>query len=50
MPYLLVHHKVADFSKWKLAYDAHSPARQKAGLKEASATQYRRSKRGDPFI
>jgi hypothetical protein len=29
------HHKVADFSKWKPAYDAHLPARQKAGLKEA---------------
>ena len=34
MPYLLVRHKVAEFSKWKRAYDAHSPARQKAGLKE----------------
>jgi hypothetical protein len=26
--------RVADFSKWKPAYDAHLPARQKAGLKE----------------
>jgi hypothetical protein len=34
MPYLLVRHKVADFSQWKPAYDAHSPAREKAGLKE----------------
>lgn len=34
MPYLLVRHKVADFSKWKPVYDAHLPARQKAGLKE----------------
>ena len=34
MPYVLVRHKVADFSKWKPAYDAHLPARQKAGLKE----------------
>ena len=34
MNYLLVRHKVADFSKWKEAYDAHSPARQKAGLTE----------------
>jgi hypothetical protein len=34
MPYLLVRHKVADFSKWKSAYEAHSGARQKAGLKE----------------
>jgi hypothetical protein len=34
MPYLLVRHKVSDFSKWKAAYDGHEPARQKAGLKE----------------
>ena len=34
MPYLLVRHKVADFSTWKPVYDAHLPARQKAGLKE----------------
>ena len=34
MPYLLVRHKVADFSRWKPAYDAHLSARQKAGLKE----------------
>ncbi len=34
MPHLLVRHKVSDFSKWKSAYDAHSPARREAGLKE----------------
>jgi hypothetical protein len=34
MPYLLVRHKVADFSKWKPVYDDHLPARQKAGLKK----------------
>jgi uncharacterized protein YeaO (DUF488 family) len=34
MPYGLVRHKVADFAKWKPHYDAHLPARQKAGLKE----------------
>jgi hypothetical protein len=34
MPYILVRHKVADFSKWKPVYYAHLPARQKAGLKE----------------
>ncbi len=34
MPYLLVRHKVADFSTWKAAYDSHSQARQKAGLQE----------------
>jgi hypothetical protein len=31
---MLVRHKVADFTKWKPVYDAHSSARQKAGLKE----------------
>jgi hypothetical protein len=34
MNYVLVRHKVADFSKWKPVYDAHLPARQKADLKE----------------
>jgi heme-degrading monooxygenase HmoA len=34
MPYILVRHKVADFSKWKPVYDAHLPARQEAGIKE----------------
>ncbi|HEY6676719.1 MAG TPA: hypothetical protein VIZ87_08010 [Terrimicrobium sp.] len=34
MPYILIRHKVADFSKWKPAYDAHLTARQEAGLKE----------------
>ena len=34
MNYGLVRHKVADFSKWKPVYDAHLPARQKAGMKE----------------
>jgi len=34
MPHLLVRHKVSDFSKWKSAYDAHSPARTAGGLKE----------------
>jgi hypothetical protein len=34
MRYLLVRHKVAEFEQWKSAYDAHLPARQKAGLKE----------------
>jgi hypothetical protein len=32
--HMLIRHKVADFAKWKPAYDAHSSARQKAGLKE----------------
>ena len=34
MPYLLIRHKVADFSKWKPAYDSHFTVRQDAGLKE----------------
>ena len=34
MIHMLVRHKVADFPKWKPLYDAHSSARQKAGLKE----------------
>src|SRR6266403_5561936 len=34
MTYVLVRHKVADFSKWKAEYDANLPTRQKAGLEE----------------
>src|SRR5207249_10414193 len=34
MNYLLIRHKVADFAKWKPAYDAHGRARANAGLKE----------------
>ena len=36
MNYVLIHHQVNDFGKWKAAYDAHGPERQKAGLKEVS--------------
>jgi hypothetical protein len=36
MNYVLVHHQVSDFAKWKPIYDAHESARQKAGLKEVS--------------
>ncbi len=36
MNYLLVHHQVNDFAKWKVGYDAHGNMRQKAGLKEVS--------------
>ena len=35
MYYLLIRHQVADFAKWKLAYDAHRPIQQQAGLTEA---------------
>ncbi len=34
MPYLLVRHKVRDFSTWKPVYDAHLPTREAAGLRE----------------
>lgn len=34
MPHIMIRHKVADFGKWKSAYDAHSFARASAGLKE----------------
>jgi hypothetical protein len=34
MNYVLVRHKVADFSKWKPVYDAHLPARQAASATE----------------
>lgn len=33
--YMLVRHKVRDFSVWKLGYDAHLPKRVEAGLTEA---------------
>ncbi len=32
--YLLVRHKVRDFSVWKSGYDAHLPKRREAGLSE----------------
>jgi len=34
MNYILIRHKVEDFSKWKPAYDGHASARASAGLKE----------------
>ena len=33
--YLLIRHKVRDFSMWKTGYDAHLPKRVEAGLTEA---------------
>jgi uncharacterized protein YeaO (DUF488 family) len=32
--YLLVRHKVRDFSEWKRSYDAHQSMREAAGLTE----------------
>ena len=34
MIHLLIRHKVADFAKWKVGYDAHANARQAAGLRQ----------------
>jgi heme-degrading monooxygenase HmoA len=34
MNHLLIRHKVADFAKWKRAYNAHAAVRHAAGLKE----------------
>jgi hypothetical protein len=34
MAHLLVRHKVANYARWKRAYEAHSLARRKAGLRE----------------
>lgn len=32
--FMLVRHKVKDFTAWKAGYDAHSPKRDEAGLTE----------------
>lgn len=45
MAYLLVRHKVRNFSKWKRAYDAHARARRKAGLRQKSLLRNLRSPR-----
>ena len=51
MTYLLVRHKIADFSKWKAEYDAHLPTRQKAGLEEEHLLRNNRQPgRGSPFV
>ncbi len=33
MTYMLVRHKVADFSRWKRVFDAHAAAQQASGMK-----------------
>ena len=33
MPYLLIRHKVADYAKWKRAFDAHGATRRSGGSK-----------------
>jgi len=39
MAHLIIRHKVADFAKWKTAFDAHADARRKAGSR--GGTLYR---------
>ena len=34
MIHVLIRHKVADFTKWKVMYDSHAGKRQEAGFKE----------------
>ena len=33
MPYLLIHHTVEDYDRWKKAFDEHASMRQAAGSK-----------------
>ncbi len=33
MPYLLIHHTVEDYDRWKPVFDEHAPLRQAAGSK-----------------
>ncbi len=32
MPQLLVRHKIADYAKWKVAFDAHAPVQKSIGI------------------
>jgi len=34
MTHLLVRHKIADFAKWKVVFDAHRSNRNQAGIQE----------------
>jgi len=45
MAFILVRHKVRDYSKWKRAYDAHAPARRKAGLRQKALLRSARNPR-----
>lgn len=38
MNYAMVHHKVADFAKWKAGYETHLAVRNEATLKEIKLT------------
>jgi hypothetical protein len=45
MAFILIRHKVRDFSRWKRAYDAHVPARRKAGLRQKALLRGARNPR-----
>jgi hypothetical protein len=49
MNYVMIRHKVKDFKKWKAAYDAHGPARDRVGLKERCLPRNTKS-RNDVWI
>jgi hypothetical protein len=49
MAHILIRHKVANFAKWKRLYDAHSPARRKAGLRQKALLRSVRNPK-DVFI
>ena len=49
MNYVMIRHKVKDFKKWKAAYDAHGPARDRVGLKERCLLRNTKS-RNDVWI
>lgn len=36
---MMIHHKVADYDKWRPAYDAHKPMRDAAGLSDCHVHQ-----------
>lgn len=39
MPYMMVHHKVRDFSQWKPFFDRHENIRKTSGSKSAQVFQ-----------
>jgi quinol monooxygenase YgiN len=39
MPYMLVHHQVSDFAKWKPSFDKHESTRKNSGSKSAQVFQ-----------
>ena len=44
MPYLLVHHKVADYAQWRPIYDEHAATRKASGASgSASGRVFRRA-------